>query len=86
MTNRLLLHRFPVKRMNVSRTPGVFGKGTAVFTEGGVEVAIMARDTATLRKVFDKLKENPEQSLDLKLVYDVVYMQSQNVTLEDEEL
>lgn len=80
------LNRLDVAKLNVAKCRGVFGKATAVWTEGGVEVAIMARNVDELRKVFDKLKDDPKSQLNTALVYDVVYLQSQNVTLEDEEL
>lgn len=80
------LNRLEVAKLNVSKCRGVFGKGTAVWTDGGVEVAIMARNVDELRKVFDKLKDDPNSQLNTSLIYDVVYLQSQNVTLEDEEL
>lgn len=81
------LHRFKVICLKPwsGGTPGVFGKGVSMWA-GGQEMAIMARDIKTLQEMFDKLKENPDSKLDTSLVYDVVYLQSQNVTLEDEEL
>lgn len=82
---KLWLNRQQVRELKVSNIKGVFGKGVSMWA-GGHEMAIMARDTKTLQEMFDKLKENPDSKLDTSLVYDVVYLQSQNVTLEDEEL
>lgn len=82
---KLWLNRQQVRELKVSNIKGVFGKGVSMWV-GGQEMAIMARDTKTLQAMFDKLKENPDSKLDTSLVYDVVYLQSQNVTLEDEEL
>jgi len=80
------LNRLYVNKLNVSKSKGVFGKGVSVWAHGGFEVAIMARNVSELREAFDKIKDDPAAEMDTKLIYDVVYLQSHHVTLEDEEL
>jgi hypothetical protein len=80
------LQRLDVAKINTGKTMGVFGKGASINLPNGQEVAIMARDVETLSEAFDLLVPNLNDTLDLKLVYDVVYLQSHHVTLADEEL
>lgn len=85
MSRELPLNKLQLSLLNKRHTIGVFGKGASMWINGQ-EVAIMARDTKGLQMMFDKLKEKAESTLDLTKVYDVVLVQSQDVTLLDEQL
>lgn len=80
------LQRLDVAKLNTAKTMGVFGKGASINLPNGQEVAIMARDVETLSEVFDTIFGDLNKSLNVDLVYDVVWLQAPHVTLTDEEL
>lgn len=80
------LQRLDVAKIKNAKTMGVFGKGAAINLPDGREAAIMARDVETLSEVFDTVVADLNKTLNVDLVYDVVWVQAQHVTLVDEEL
>ena len=65
-------------------TACVFGRAVSIWTPEFEEFAIMAKDDETLDRAYKSLY--PDGKLNRSLIYSVVLLQANKVTLEDDDL